>query len=186
MSLRLIHYTFIAVLCIFTMQTTIARAELNIAVVDIDGILSQSKAAKSIQSQVEKKRNGFLETVKKEEEKLRAEQKSIESQSADLTKDDIEKKEALIKKAQEFEKRRLDARSSLQKRKAELDGAYSEAMNILTKTIFDVCQELATEKSIDLVITRQNIIVGNLSLDITKDVLVLLDKKLPNLTLKIK
>ncbi len=165
--------------CLF-LFSQLAHANVKIAVVDVESILSESSAAKSIKMQVDKKREGFLETVKKEEDKLRLEQKAIEQKRDSLSK------EELMKKAQEFEKGRLDARKSIQERKADLDKAYSRSMNMLTKVIFEVCQEIADEREIDLVITRQNIIVGNMSLDITKDVLDLMNKKLPNVVLEVK
>lgn len=180
MKLSLAHLMLLVIFGVATVAPTQARAELNLAVVDVEAILSQSKAAKSIKDQVDKKSKSFLNNVKKEEEKLREEQKKIESQKNNLTR------EELIKKAQEFEKRRMSARNTLQEKKRKLDEAYTEAMNIMTKSIFEVCQTIADERGIDLVITRQNIIVGNMSLDISKDVMEEMNKKLPNLELNVK
>lgn len=157
-----------------------AYSQINIAVVDVDAILSQSKAAQSIKSQVKKKREGFIDNVKKEEEKLRKEQKDIESKRDSLSK------EELVRKAQEFEKGRLSARKSIEQQKGKLDKAYAKSMNMLTKVIFDVCQEIADERKIDLIITKQNIIVGSMSLDITTEVMDRLNKKLPNVSLDVK
>jgi len=153
-------------------------AETKIAVVDIDSILASSKAAKSVKAQVDKKRKTFLKSVKKQEDKLRVEQKEIEKKRADMSKED------LGKAAQGFEKRRIEARNSLQKKKSGLDKSYSKAMNKLTDTITEVCQKIADEQEIDLIITRQNIIIGSKSLDITSDVMAQMNKKLPSLTLE--
>jgi Skp family chaperone for outer membrane proteins len=155
-----------------------AHAETKIAVVDVDAILASSKAAKSIKDQVDEKRKVFLKSVKEREDKLRAEQKEIEEKRADMSKDD------LVSKAQDFEKRRIEARNTLQKEKSELDKSYSKAMNTLTDTITEVCQQIADEQEIDLIITRQNIIIGSKSLDITPDVMEYMNKKLPSLSLK--
>ena len=89
-----------------------AYAETKIAVVDVEMILASSDAAKSIKKQVDEKRAKFLENVKKEEDKLRTEQKAIEEKRAELSK------EELIKKAQEFEGRRIADRNKLQDKKA--------------------------------------------------------------------
>ncbi len=184
MSLRIIRMmlfavTFLSIICVTIMPKT-AYAEINIAVVDIEKILSDSKAAKSIKDQVDKKRKTFLDQVKKEEDKLRADQKALEDKRADLSQ------EELVKKIQEFETQRIEARKKIQDTKGKLDNGYTEAMNTLTKSIFEVCQEIANEQTIDLVITRQNIIVGSNSLDITKTVMERLDTKLPSLTLNAK
>lgn len=156
-----------------------ARA-INIAVVDIEAILSASKAAKSIKSQVEEKRKGFIAEVEKAEKSLRESQKAIEKESKTLSKED------LMKKAQAFEKNRLAIRKDIQGKKSKLDQAYTESMTSLTKAIYDVCQKIADQKKIDLVITRQNIIVGSMALDITGEVMKNLDEALPKLELKVK
>ena len=91
-----------------------------------------------------------------------------------------------MKKAQEFEAKRLEARKAIQDKKSKLDAAYTEAMNSLTQKIYEVCQKIADEQKIDLVITRQNIIVGSMALDITDAVLKGLDDALPSVELKVK
>ncbi len=164
-------------LCIFS---TGAQAQVSIAVVNIESILGESKAAISIKKQVEKYRRAFLGEVKRAEDKLRTDQQAIEKQRSELTK------EELLKKAQEFEEQRIKARNLIHAKKTKLDESYTEAMDTLTKTIYEVSQEIADEDGIDLIITRQNIIVGNMSLDITKKVMKRMNKKLSKLTLNIK
>lgn len=168
---------FIGIITLSLCLPMSAHAEINIAVVDIEKVLSDTKAAKSIQKQIEDKRNDFLGKVKKEEDKLRDEQKAIESKKSELSKEEF------IKKAQEFDKQRAEARNKIQKNKAKLDKDYTEAMNKLTKVIYVASQEIANEDKIDLVITRQNIIVGDMSLDITQKVIERINKKLPKLEL---
>ncbi len=180
MMFRTIRTTLIVAFAFILFSPTAANAELTIAVVDVDYVMSQSSAAKSIKKQVEKKHKTFMDKVKEEEQKLIADQKKIEAERKDISR------EELIKKAQEFEKKRFEARKSIQEKKSKLDNAYNEAMNKLTKVIYEVCQTIADEKNIDLVITRQNIIVGNMSLDITKEVAEKMNEKLPKVTLKVK
>lgn len=155
-------------------------APLKISVVDIEQILADSKAAKAIRKQVDDKRKGFIADVETAEKSLREEQKAIEKESKKLSKEEV------MKKVQSFEKKRLEARKSIQTKKSALDQSYTEAMNTLTKAIYDVSQKIADERKIDLIITRQNIIVGSMALDITKDVLAALDVALPALELKVK
>lgn len=172
-------FAFAFMLFIFTgALAPLAHAETKIAVVDVESILVSSKAAKSIKEQVDQKRKSFLADVKTQEDKLRVEQQKIESKRDELSK------EELVEKAQEFEKRRIEARNTLEKKKSALDVTYSKAMNELTKAITAVCQDIADEQALDLIITRQNIIIGSNSLDITSDVLKRMDKKLPSVTLK--
>jgi len=176
MTFRVIRNALFIALFTFSIAP-IAYANTNIAVVDIDAILSESKAAQSVKKQIASKRDSFVNQVKKEEDKLRQEQKAIEAKRNDLSK------EELVKKFQEFEKRRIAARNKIQEQKGQLDQSYGRAMNTLTKVIYEVCQAIADEKEIDLVITKQNIVVGNKSLNITSEVMSRMNSKLPNLTL---
>ncbi|MFP4098214.1 MAG: OmpH family outer membrane protein [Alphaproteobacteria bacterium] len=161
-----------------TFKAHTACAQTTIAVVDVEAVLSLSKAAESIKNQVDDKRQAFLEDVKNEEEKLREEQKAIEKQRADMSK------EELLEKAQNFERRRLAARKKLETKKAALDKSYSIAMTKLTEAVTAVCQDIANETEIDLIITRQNIVIGSKSLDITPEVMSMLDQRLPSLDLE--
>lgn len=172
--------TFLFAAAFMVLAVPAARAELSLAVVDVNQILSDSKAAKSIQNQVEAQRKKFLKEIEGEENKLREEQKKIEKQSADLSKED------LAKKAQEFETKRLEARKLLHGRKAALDNAYGEGMKVLSNTIYDVVEKISEEKGYDLVITRQNVVVGASSLDITAEVMDKLNAALPDVKLDIK
>ncbi|MBV1889380.1 MAG: OmpH family outer membrane protein [Proteobacteria bacterium] len=175
--LRTIFVVAFSMLCLFSSQ---ANAQINIAVIDIDLILVKSKAAESVKNQVEEKRKSFLKDIKIEEDKLRVEQKSLEKKLNELSKEEF------LKQRQGFENRRLVARKKIQNKKQELEKAYSKSMNVLTKSIYDVCQKIALEDKIDLIITRQNIVVGSMSLDITKKAMDRLNKKLPILHLKVK
>lgn len=159
---------------------TYARAELSLAVVDIEKILSDSMASKSVQKQVEEKRKSFLAEVESAEKKLRDEQAAIEAKRETFTKEELaEKGKGLVES-------RMEARKKIQDTKAKLDTAYTDAMTKLTKAIYEVSQKIADERKIDLIITRQNIIVGSMSLDITKDVLAQLDAALPDLSIDVK
>lgn len=171
---------FLKVIVVFALLVGVsghAKAQVNIAVVDVDEILIKSSAAKSVKQEVDTKRKGFIKDVKKEEDALRSAQKSIEEKHADMTQDELKRT------IQDFDKKRLEAKKTIDNKKAKLEQSYTAAMNTLTKVIYEVCQEIANERQIDLVITRQNIIVGNSALDITDDVLKRMNKKLPNLSL---
>lgn len=175
---KVFYYFIFAFTFVIATYPVSVGAQTSIAVVDVDQILVSSKAAKSIKQEVDTKRKGFIKSVKKEEDALRAAQKKIEAEHQGLSK------EELTVKIQEFDRKRIEAKTSIDKKKNALDQSYSEAMNTLTKVIYEVCQEIANERDIDLIITRQNIIVGNSALDITGDVLDRMNKKLPNLSLK--
>lgn len=177
---RIIQMLAVAAFLLVFVPVNTHAAELSLAVVDIEKILNDSKASKSVQAQVEEKRKTFLAEVEAADKKLRDEQAAIEAKRETFTP------EELAAKGKEFSESRMAARNKIQETKSKLDAAYAETMNKLTKTIYEVCQKIADERKIDLIITRQNIIVGSMSLDITKDVLDQLNATLPKLSLEVK
>ena len=104
MMFRSLRTTLLIAFAFVLISPTAAKAELTIAVVDVDYVMSQSSAAKSIKKQVEKKHESFMDKVREEEKKLLADKKEIESKS----KEDISR-EDLMKKMQEYEKKRFEA-----------------------------------------------------------------------------
>ena len=175
-------FAFLALCSMFVMFSHIAtiHAQTSIAVVDIDELQQKAKVANDIREQIEKRRKSFRETVKKEEDALRLSQKRIEEQRKDLTKEEF------VTMVENFESEHLKARDSIRQRRSALDNAYNVAMKTITNRIFDICKNIAAQQSIDLVMTRQNIIVNSNSLDITPQVLQELDASLPKLKLEVK
>ncbi|MCB1681614.1 MAG: OmpH family outer membrane protein [Alphaproteobacteria bacterium] len=156
-----------------------AYAQISIAVVDIEALMSDSTAAKSIKQQVETNRKKFETEMEGLEKQLRDSLEKLKAESKDLSKEDLEKK------AQEFEEKRFEARKTLKSRIASLNKGSAEAMNTLTSSIFKVCAKLADEKKYDLIITRNNVIVGAKSLDITPEVMKRLNDTLPDVKVTI-
>lgn len=177
-KLKILSICIVCIAMLSVVRPSVAMAQISIAVVDIEEILATSKAAKDARRQIAAKRESFVKTVQDEEIALRENHQKIEEQRTSLSKEDF------MSEIKDFEEQRIEARKALQKRKAALEDSYAAAMKTLTDTIFDVCQGIANENKIDLVITRQNIIVGNSALDITSEVLSRLDKTLPRLKIK--
>lgn len=160
----------------------IARAQevLSIAVVDVEKLLRDSSAAISIKKQLDGEKKKFQSELEALEVKLRDEAKGLEEKSKDLSKED------LAKKVQAFQQKQFDARKTFQAKKVALDKGYSHAMNTLSKAIFDATQKVAEEKKYSLVITKNNVIVGSKSLDVTTNVMESLNKALPDVKLDIQ
>ena len=164
----------------FFASIPVALAQVSIAVVDIEALMSDSTAAKSVKKQVETNRKKFETEMEGLEKQLRDSLEKLKAESKDLPKEELEKK------AQAFEEKRFQARKTLKDRISALNKGSAEAMNALTNSIFNVCAKLAEEKKYDLIITRNNVIVGAKSLDITAEVMKRLNEALPDVKVNIK
>ncbi len=159
--------------------TGIARAQENvvkIAIVDVRALLSESKAAKNVADQLSKQRDKIVKILSEKEKALTEEEKSLIEARKTLSKEDFSVK------AQAFEKERID----LQKLSAQYRQGLSEASLKAEKEIMNhvaqSVESVASSQGYELVLTKQNVILGVNRLDITKDVL----KKLNDTVSKIK
>lgn len=157
-----------------------AKAGPNIAVVDVQMILTDSKAAKNIQSQLKAKRDALQAEFIKLEEKLRSDEKALTEQKA---KGD----EAAFKaKREAFEKKLLETQTSVQKKKTELERAVVDSTEVLRDALLKVVAEISEAKKFDVVLTRQHVVIADKSLDITDQVLAKLNATLTEVPLKAK
>src|SRR5262249_35493877 len=108
-------------------------------------------------------KNKFLGEISKQEQSLRAEEKSLSEKQSTMKKDEFQKK------VKAFEEEVMQTRKDTQDKKKTLDDALEKAVNTLRDNIVTVVEKIAKDKGYDLVITRQNVVVGANSLDVTDD-----------------
>ena len=147
-------------------------SESLIVFLDMDKIMLQSKAGKSITVELEKLHKKNITTFKQKEEELKSKETSIVSQKNVLTKEEFEKKINLLRKeANEYRIKRRDTINSLTKKRVE-------AQNKLINFINPILADYSKKNSISMIIQKKNIIIGKSELEITDDILKILDNSL--------
>lgn len=168
-----------ATLISFAFSPSVYAAEpISIAIVDIQLLITQSKAGKNIQDQLEKQKSDFLAGISKEEQKLRDNEKALSDQRASLSAEDF------AKKAKEFEANLADSRRQAQDHKKDLEESATKALLKLKDEINKVVKAISAEKKYDIVLNSQNVVVGNKSIDITDEALANLDKNISQIPLE--
>lgn len=157
-----------------------ALAETSIAVVDVQALLTKSSAARSLEKQVSAQKEKFLEEVTAQEAVLREAEKKLTAERATLSK------EAFTARAREFEEKLYNTRKATQNRKAALDAASGSAMDKLRGEIYEVVKDIAAARGYNLVITKQNVIIGEQSIDITDEVMKRLNAEITDIKLEVK
>lgn len=152
-------------------------SENLIVFLDMDKIMLQSKSGKSITIQLEKLHKNNITTFKQKEEELKNKETSIVSQKNVLSNEEFEKKiNSLRKEANEYRIKRRDLINSLTKKRVD-------AQNKLIKTINPILADYSKKNSISMIIQKKNIIIGKSELEITGDILEILDKSLKTIDL---
>lgn len=157
-----------------------AKAPLAIAVVDIQQLLKDSKAAQGIETQLATIRKNFQTEVEAEEKALRAAEKKIMDERASLSE------EQLKTKAQDFQKQVQEGQKKIQAKKAKLDKAVATAIGKLRTEIVRVVADVGEKKNLDLVLARTDVVIVSKTLDITTEVLERINKDLPSVKVSVE
>ena len=182
MSSLLLRTTFslgIFLVCIFTFFDPAISQKENIGVVEVQLIMKDSLAAKSIQSQIEKRRSIYESAVVKEEKRLRELEQEISRQRSLLTP------EAFNKKKQEFETQVTAHKRNVRERRRILDQAYASGVRQLQQKLAEIIAAIARDRDILLVLPASQVLFGEVSLLLTREALEALDERLPSVDLNL-
>ena len=169
-------YKLFLLLVLFSFSTT-----LNSDVpyyLDFKYILNESEAGKKAQDFLKKKLDNGFKELKNKEKKLQEEEKKI-----------IEQKKLI--KPEEYKSKVVSLRkdvSNLQKERnkllEEVSKQRSKARSQLLKNLNPIIEEYMKEKKIRMVIDKKSLLLADQNLDITKDILDRLNKKLKSVNIK--
>lgn len=154
-----------------------SSSDLKIAVIDLKKI-EEAKAIKSINEQVNKKREGYKKEATNKEKELKKKYGELESNKRKLSKEAFEEEEnRLAKEVESFQRKSYEDTLKIEK-------ASSEAIAQVRKTLEDIVQSRAKKEQYSLVLFKMNLIYSADSLDITDNILAELDKTLPKVDVK--
>ena len=143
--------------------------------IDFDKVLNFSKAGKSAQDSLKKKFNNATKKFKDQEDLIRKEEAKIISQKKIITAEDYQKQvELLRKKVTKFQKEKQASLNSVAKLRNDSKQALLKAVNPIIKKYME-------EKNIRLIIDKKIVVLGDTTLDITDQIIDILNKELPSL-----
>jgi outer membrane protein len=144
-----------------------------IAVVDVDKIRESATAAKSVRDQLTKQQSAYQDDIAKQENDLRNAEQELNKQRTVLSP------EAFAQRRQQFEQRVAEFQRQVQARRKQLDDAYKNSMVQVNKVVVDVIQDVATQRGATLMLPRSQIILSAPAMEVTDEVLDLVNRKLP-------
>ena len=151
--------------------------ENKLVYIDLNKIMNNSIAGKSITSQLENNHKKNISKLKKTEEELKKEESEIISQKNILTKEQYEKKIIdLRNKAKQFREERNENINNLNNQRLQ---ATTKIINLIKP----ILSEYSEKNSISIIIDKKNVIIGKTNLDITDDILKIVDEKIGKINL---
>ena len=165
-------------LILFLVNSTYSFAEKNIVYVDINKIINESKVGKSLNDQLKKINDKNIEEFKKIENSIKKEEENL------LKQKNILKEEEFNNKVNNLREKYKSYQELKNNKNNDLKTLRNNAGNQILKIINEILAEYSSINKISLIMEKKNIVIGKTELDITKNVLELLNAKIKKVELK--
>ena len=170
-------FYLLAIFVLFTGLNLQAETYPNtsIAIVDLNLILSESKAAKGATKDFEKiQKDTESEIVESDKSMLEERNKLIEQQS-------VIAPEAFEVKAQDYEKKLQNYQSEKQNKLRKLENVLQTARNEILENVKPILEELSQELGVTVILEKNSVLLSATNMDITDEVIKKLNKQLPKI-----
>ena len=140
-------------------------------------ILNQSDAGKKAQTSLKNKLENGIKDLKNKEKQILEEEKKLIQQKKIISRDEYKKKiSSLRKKVTSLQKERNTLLQTVAKQR-------SKAKNELLKNLNPIVKDYMSEKNIKMVLDKKVVLLADDKLDITNDIMAILNKKLKSINL---
>ena len=168
---------FLLTIFFFFISLNSYTEEQKIVYLNVDKIMQQSIAGKSIKKQLENLYNKNLDKFKKNDEILKNKEKKIIAQKNILSTEDFQKElSSLRSEIINFQKEQVKARDNINKLRIG-------ATNKLISKLSPILQEYAEKNSISLILQKKNIVMGKKEIEITNEILEITNKQIKNINI---
>jgi outer membrane protein len=152
-------------------------ANEKIAFINMNQILINSKAGKIATKDLQKNHKENNEKILKVEESLKKDEIDIISKKNILSKEEYEKKISDLRiKANDYRKKRSLLMNSLEEKRSKMTSNFLEEIN-------PIIADYSAKNSISIIFEKKNILMGKTELDITDEILKLVDEKISKIKL---
>ena len=167
-------YLLSIVLIFFSVNISLAYAE-KIVYIDMDKIMKISKAGKDAISKINDQKKKDVSKFQKIEKELKSKEEDLIAKKNVISAEEFNKKlENLSKEINNYRTLRQDAIDLSTKSRLNASADFAEKIK-------PILADYASENNIDMIIQKKNIIMGKTDLDITDEILKIVDKKINKL-----
>ncbi len=170
-----IFYFFLLLFCSFLSNSF---ATEKIVYLNMNQLIQQSEVGKYVNNELKKINDLNKKDLTKLENLIKSEDAKLIKQKSILKEEDFKLKlEELKLKYQSYQEKKI-------KKSKDLENLKVKSGNQILKVINEILGEYSSNESISLVIEKKNVVMGKTSLDITNDILELLNKKIKKIEVK--
>ena len=165
-------------LVFFLFYTNVVFSEQKIAFIDMDKVISTSKSGSSILKQLTDLNNKNLKFLKVEEKKFQEKEAKLISQKNIISETDFKNKVNELKS--EIKKYNLNRNKIL----ADFNKLEIDNTNNLLKLINPILVKFSNDKEIAIILQKKNLIVAKTQLDITDEVIKIVNSEVKEFKIK--
>jgi len=176
--MKFIKYLRYFLIIIPMLYPNMAQSNNNIYFIDIDFVMNNSLAGKSIIKELGEINKSSQNKFKKIEKNLLDEEKKI------ISKKNILSEQEYLKEAELFKKKVEDYKLSRNKKINDISKMKNNSQKKLIETLTPILAEYAQKNSISYIIPKQSIIIGKSELDLTKTIIEILNSKIKKIKLQ--
>ena len=153
-------------------------AENKIVFLDVTFLLNQSIAGQNLNKKLTEINNKNVAEFKKIESNIKKEDDDLLKKKNILSEDEYKKEVTLLKEKYKSFK------SLMSKKNSNLNKLKDESAKIILDNINEVLSEYSEKNSILMVVEKKSIVIGKSDLNITNDILELLNNKIKKIELQ--
>ena len=169
------NYIFLFFFFIFTFNS---QAEEKILYLDVNFLLSKSEAGIYINNELQKINNKNIEEFKKIEKLIKSEEEKLLKQKNILKEAEFNNKlNSLREKYKSYQEMKNN-------KNKDLKNLRDNAGNQILKILNEILAEYSAKNKVSLIIEKKNVIIGKSDLDITNNILKILNEKIKKVELK--
>ena len=169
---------FLSIFSLFIIFSSPVSSEQKIVFVDMDRVVSSSKAGSSIFEQLKNINDKNITFLKKEEKKFKEEEKKLVSQ-----KNIISEKNFQIN----VDKLKSEINIYTQNRKKMIE-EFNKLKNVSTnqflKKINPILTQFSNENEISIILQKKDLLIGKTELDITDKIITIIDNEIKEFKIK--
>ena len=144
----------------------------QIVYINMEKLFKESMVGISLNKQILEINNLNEKKINKLESEIKSEDENINSQKNILNDEELKKKISTLNlKIKEYQ-------NLIKKNKDDLNKKKIEGTNVILQTLKPILSEYSEKNSISMVLQKQNVIIGKKELDITKDIILILNEKI--------
>ena len=156
----------------------ILLADNDISFIDVVYIYSNSTIGKKINSKLKKETTKINEEVLKYQKEMQNEKDKLINQKKIISEEEFKKKTI------ELEKKIQKYNVIISNKNKAFAQFKNETKTLFLKNLMDIVKEYANDNSIKLILKKEHIIIGMNNLDISDNILKLLNEKINDINLK--